>query len=218
MRGRFQGDNHELGLVFGDVQAEFSVRYKRHKRRNIMWSASVKTILAFLLVATATKVSGETELIIAGRVKGVAAKTHEIVIITESGVETISYTDDTRMSGLRPDSNVQNVMPGDSVVVLYTEKEEERRIQEIKNVELAHNIEALEGEIVSVYRFNRLMFVEVSDGNEEVFHIADNAILILNGQIANISDLAFVQGQRVKVYYAVVLGLKTVQAMEVPPV
>jgi Cu/Ag efflux protein CusF len=183
-----------------------------------MCTVSVKTILAFLLVAAATTASGETERIIAGRVKGVDAETHKIVIETESGVETISYTDDTRLIGLRPDSNVRNVMPGDSVVVLYTEKEGERRIQEIKDIRLAHRIEALEGEIVSVYRFNRLMFVEVSDGKEEVCHIADNAILIMNGQLVSMADLAVEQGERVKVYYTMVLGLRSVQAIAVPPV
>jgi Cu/Ag efflux protein CusF len=190
---------------------------RENEWRKIMGTV-LKVLWAFLLVASATTASDETEHLLAGRVEKVDAGAHKIVIETESGVDTVYYTEGTKLFGLRPDSNVDDVVPEDSVVVLYREKGGERRTQEIKDIRLSHEIEALEGNVTRVYRYTRLMFVEMSDGEEDVFQIADNAILILHGQLVSMSDLAAQQGERVKVYYTTDLSLKTVQAMAGPSV
>jgi hypothetical protein len=183
-----------------------------------MRSLGVKTLLALLCAASTASASDQIPLLLAGRVGEVDAEAQEIVIHTESGIKTISYTEDTKVIGLRSASTVESIRPEDKVVVLYTEDGTEKQSREIKDVGPSHEIETLEGNVVHVYELTRSMFIESSDGWEDVFQIADNAIMILNGQLVNVAELAVAEGERVTVYYTTDLTLKTVQAIGGPPI
>jgi hypothetical protein len=172
------------------------------------------TLAAFCLFGSITMASGKTENVLVGKVTEIDAQAHTIVIQAESVAKTLPFNDRTRLIGLRPGSKVKDLLPGDTVIALYSEEGGEKQTQEIKNIELRRKIEALEGNVTHVYRLTRLMFIKMTDGKEDVLHISENAALILNGQLTSLAELAAERGEWVKVYYTTDLGLKTVQAME----
>jgi hypothetical protein len=179
-----------------------------------MFKIGMKTLMVVLFVGVVAKASARTAHVLTGRAKEVDSVTHSIVIQTESGVETLPFTDSTKMLGLGLDSKVKDIQPGDSLIVLCSGKGGKKQAQDIKNMKLSHKIETLEGEVIRVYKSARLMFIKMPDGKSKVLHIADHALLVLNGQLVSPAELAVAQGESVKVYYTADRDFKTVQAME----
>jgi hypothetical protein len=172
-------------------------------------------LVAFLFESIAVA-TDEMAQILVGHVKEVDVDAHRITVQVGSGTETLPFTDSTKLTGIRPESSTTDVLPGDNIIALYRRRGGEIRTQEIKDIELPRKIESVEGNVTRVYRYARLIFIRTSDGKEMVLHIADDAILTLNGRLVSPVELAAEQAERVKLYYTTHLGMKTVQAMESP--